>query len=138
MSEHNKQYAYFSLHGDFDPATITSRVGVKPTEIWRKGDLHPRNRLERKLSHWALKSRLSHTDSIESHISDVLSQLRMNEIEFIKISKEFGGCMQVVGYLHDGYPGLNFSPELVIDLAKFQLSIDFDLYNLWSDAREDT
>jgi hypothetical protein len=138
MSEQNRQYAYFSLHGEFDPDAITARVGIKPTEVWRKGDLHPRNRLERKLSHWALRSRLSDNDSIESHISDVLLQLSMNEIEFIKLSTEIGGCMQLVGYFHDGYPGLNFSSELVLGLAKFNLSIDFDFYNLWSDAREAT
>ncbi|HET7831682.1 MAG TPA: DUF4279 domain-containing protein [Gallionella sp.] len=138
MSEPNRQYAYFSLHGAFDPGEITLTVGVQPSECWNKGDLHPTRRFERKASHWKLRSRLSEWEPIEAHIADVLAQLEENPAGFIKVSEMHGGCMQLVGFFHDGYPGLHFEPELVLGLAKYHLEIDFDFYNLWSDAREDT
>ena len=138
MSKSNTQYAYLSLHGEFEPDEITALVQVQPSESWRKGDLHPTRRFERKRSHWALKCRLSESESIESHIFDVLAQLEKSTLEFAKISKVHSGCMQLVGYFHDGYPGLHFEPEIAYGLAKFHLSVDFDFYNLWSDAREDT
>ncbi len=46
--------------------------------------------------------------------------------------------MQLVGYFHEGYPGLFFDAPLVHGLAKYGLSISFDFYELWSDGREDT
>jgi len=138
LSEQNSQYAYFSLHGFFEPEEITSLVGVQPTESWRKGDLHSRQRLERKRSHWALRSRLSESAEIEAHIIDVLTQMQQNADAFSVVSKAHGGCMQIVGYLHEGYPGIHFDSALIQGLAQFHLEMDFDLYNLWSDAREDT
>jgi hypothetical protein len=58
MSEDNEQYAYFTITDSFDPAEITRRIGVEPTKAWRKGDLHPKNQMERKFSRWSLASRL--------------------------------------------------------------------------------
>lgn len=138
MSEPNRQYAYFSLHGQFDPADITAAVSTAPSEAWRKGDVHPTRKFERKFSHWSLRSRLAESEPIEAHIRDVLSQLQGNATAFSKVSKEHSGCMQLVGFFHDGYPGLTFEQDIVYGLAQFHLAVDFDFYNLWSDAREET
>jgi len=136
--ETNRQYAYFSLFGDFDPEDITRLVGVAPGELWRKGDIHPRRRHERKQSHWSLRSRLPETADLEQHIFDVLSQMEESATAFQDVSSKFGGCMQLVGYFHDCYPGLHFEQPLVEGLARFGLSMDFDFYALWSDARDAT
>ena len=138
MREANRQYAYFSLHGSFEPDDITVRTAVEPTDQWRKGDFHPVRRFERKASHWALQSRLPETEPIEQHIADVLEQLDRNPDAFAEVSLQHGGCMQLVGYFHNGYPGLHFDRSICEGLAKYHLSVDFDLYDLWSDAREDT
>jgi hypothetical protein len=136
MSEPSKQYAYFTITASFAPEEITRRTGVSPTESWRKGDLHPKRRMERKFNRWSLRSRLTTDYSLENHIRDVLAQLEQNPSEFQKLTQEFSGCMQLVGYFHEGYPGLHFDTALVQGLAKYGLSIDFDFYQLWSDARE--
>jgi Domain of unknown function (DUF4279) len=138
MSKPAEQYAYFSVTGGFDPDDITRRVGVPPTEAWRKGDLHPRTRLERKFSRWSVRSRLALDRSLEDHIGDVLSQLDERRADFQAVAAECGGCMQLVGYFHEGYPGLHFDAGLVEQLSQYRLSVDFDLYDLWSDQREDT
>lgn len=37
--EVGNSYVYFALSGeDFDPEEISDRIGIKPTESWRKGD----------------------------------------------------------------------------------------------------
>jgi hypothetical protein len=138
MSRPIEQYAYFTVTNSFEPEEITRRVGIAPTESWRKGDRHPTRDMDRKFSRWSLRSRLSDDCSLEEHITDVLAQLDQNTIAFQEIAAEFGGYMQLVGYFHEGYPGLNFDSELVKGLAKYGLGVDFDFYNLWSDGREDT
>lgn len=138
MSQPNEQYAYFTIADSFDPDEITRRLGVEPSDSWRQGDIHPRTRMERKFSRWCLNSRLAHSEPLETHIADVLAQLDQNADAFASISKEYGGCMQLVGYFHEGYPGLDFDAQLVARLARYGLSVDFDFYQLWSDAREDT
>ncbi len=138
MSRPNEQYAYFAVTGSFDPEEITSRAGVDPSDSWRTGDLHPRTRLECKFSRWSLHSRLPRTEPLESHIKDVLDRLDQNPEGFASLSRDHGGCMQLVGYFHEGYPGLHFDADLTVRLGKYGLSVDFDFYYLWSDQREGT
>jgi hypothetical protein len=138
MTEDNEQYAYFTITDSFDPAEVTRRVGVEATDSWRRGDLNPRNRMERRFSRWSLYSRLEKTAELEDHIRDVLAQLDENTEAFQSISMERGGCMQLVGYWKVEYPGLRFDRDIVEGLAKYKLSVDFDFYYLYSDGREDT
>src|SRR5262249_52054371 len=135
----NECYAYFSVVGSFDPTEITQRLGTKPTESWQKGELNPRNGLERKFSRWSLYSRLERAlDDLEQHVVDVLNQLDSNSAAFRQLSVEFGGTMELVGYFHSRYPGLAFEPDVVSRLAQYSLSIDFDFYYVYSDKRDDS
>jgi len=136
MTEPNEQYAYFTITDSFDPAEISQRVGVVASESWRQGDLNPLTRYERKLSCWCLHSRLGHEHDLEVHIRDVLSQLDQKRAVFQQLSKEFRGCMQLVGYFYAGYPGLHFETDIVEGLARYSLSVDFDFYYLYSHARK--
>ncbi len=138
MSQPSEQYAYFTITDSFAPDEITRRVGVAPTDSWQKGELHPTRGLERKFSRWSLRSRLASDSSLEDHIKDVLEQLDQSPSAFQLVSNEFEGCMQLVGYFHQGYPGIHFTAQIVQGLSKYGLSVDFDFYELWSDGREDT
>lgn len=138
MSQDNEQYAYFTITGAFDPAEITRRVGLEPTESWRRGDTQPKTLRERKFSRWSLRSRLPDAADLEDHIRDVLAQMDQRAEAFQSVAKEFRSWMQLVGYFHLQYPGLHFEPALVAGLARYGLGVDFDFYELYSDAREDT
>ena len=138
MVEDNQQYAYFSVADGFDPADITARVGVHPTECWQRGDTCPRRQMERKFSRWSLHSRLSLDQNLEAHITDVLAQLDANPESFAAVSQEFSGVMQLVGYFHQEYPGLYFERVVTEGLARYALAVDFDFYGLYSHCREDT
>jgi hypothetical protein len=138
MVEENQQYAYFAVSDGFDPTDITARVGVPPTECWRRGDICPRRQMERKFSRWSLHSRLGREQELEAHIADVLAQLDANPQAFEAVSREFGGVMQLVGYFHREYPGLLFERAVTEGLARYALAVDFDFYGLYSHRREDT
>ena len=39
MKNKNSCYTYFKIVGDFDPAEITKRLQIEPSESWRKDDV---------------------------------------------------------------------------------------------------
>lgn len=124
----NEQYAYFAVEGSFDPAEITARLGVAPTKSWRCGEIRPPWKAKRTQSRWSLYSRLDRAQSLESHILDVLRQLDGNNEAFVAISREFGGWLQLVAYLEQGYPGLHFERDVTERLGRYSLAVDFDFY----------
>jgi hypothetical protein len=138
MVDDNQQYAYFALKGDFDPVDITAKVGVQPTECWRRGDICDRTRRERSSSRWNLYSRLDRCQELEAHIRDVLAQIDARAESFAAVSRECGGWLQLVAYLHRDYPGLHFDRDITEGLARYALAVDFDFYWLCSGRRENT
>jgi len=108
MVHDDEHYAYFKISGDFDPAEITARVGVQPSESWKRGDICPKRQVERTFSRWRLNSRLGRDQALEEHVRDVLAQLGVNPEGFRTLSSEFAGCMQLVGLFREGYPRLHF------------------------------
>lgn len=138
MSDPNETYAYFTISGpDLDPSEISRQVGILTPDAWKKGELNPHNGRERMCGRWSLKSRLPRSEELEAHIADVLAQLAANPAAIQKISLDYGGCMQLVGYFHSNYSGLHLSQEIIQGLARYSLSVDHDFYYLHSDARED-
>ncbi len=138
MVKDNEQYAYFAVAGDLDPDEVTARTGVPPTERWRRGDVCPRTYRERTSGRWSLHSRLGRDQELEAHIRDVLAQLNASPDAFQAVSREFGGWVQLVAYLHQNYPGLHFGQDITEGLAQYSLSVDFDFYWLYSSRREAT
>jgi len=138
MTEPNEQYAYFTISGDFNPVDISKRLGMMPTEAWGKGDINPRTQLERKFSRWSLYSRLERSRELEGHIADVVEQMGAKRADFVALSLQYGGQMQLVAYFKTSYPGLHLKRRLVESLTEYALSVDFDFYYLYSDCREDS
>jgi hypothetical protein len=129
----NKCYAYFMVSGSFDPAQITERMGVNPTESSLEGELIKGSKMVRKCSRWILRSHLDTTATLEQHVSDVLAQLDAKKREFRQLSAELGGVMELVGYFHADYPGLTFERDVVARLSEYSLSVDCDFYYLASE-----
>jgi hypothetical protein len=138
MTKDNEQYAYFTLTGDFDPKVITERLGVEPSESWRKGDRSERTHYERKFSRWSLNSRLDHAASLEEHVRDVLDQTRDHAAAIREIGEEFNCWVQLVGFFHNHYPGFGLDSNLIAGLASLNVAIDCDFYYLYSHEREDS
>ena len=132
----NEQYAYFSLAGEFDPDTVSSRVGVAPSRAWHKGEINPKTQLGRNASRWSLDSRLDHMRPLEEHVRDVLQQMSVNASTFVEVAQQFGGVLQLVGYFYASYPGFGLDRGTIQDLARFGLAIDCDFYFLYSEEHE--
>ena len=118
------------VSGSFDPAQITERVGVNPSESCREGDPIQGSKMLRKCSRWILRSRLDTTREFEEHVADVLSQLDEKQLAFTQLSAEFEGVMELVGKFHAYYPGLNFESNLITRMSQYHLSLDCDFYYL--------
>ena len=138
MTRDNEQYAYFTLVGDFDPSVISERLGILPTDCWKKGDRNERTHLERKFSRWSLYSRLERAQPLESQLNDVLEQLLPIADAVRTIREEIEGHVALVSYLYRDYPGLTFEPVALAHLGAMKLAIDLDFYYLYSDKREDS
>jgi hypothetical protein len=121
------------VSGSFDPAQITERVGMSPTDSSLEGDLVKGTQMVRKCSRWMLRSRLDTTATLEQHVLDVLAQLDAKKEEFRQLSAELDGVMELVGYFHADYPGLTFKRDVVARLSEYSLSVDCDFYYLASE-----
>ena len=121
-------YAYFHLRGSFNPAEITERLGIVPTNAVKEGE-PGRSGRPVQCSRWELRSRLADTAELESHVADVLEQLDANRDGFIHLSRDFGGTMQLVGYFKEREPRVHFKRETVRRIAQYGLCIDCDFYN---------
>ena len=138
MTKAHEILACFTITDSFDPAEITRRIGIEPTESWRKGDIHPKRRVERGSSRWSLFSRLARTAGLEDHIRDILAQLEHTPEAFQSVSREFGGHIQVAGFFNTEDVRFHFDNRMVEALARYSLSVGFDFYCEPSDGREDT
>jgi hypothetical protein len=138
MTKDNEQYAYFSLAGDFDPSSITARIGIEPSESWMKGTRNERTHYERKFSRWSLDSRIARSEPLELHVRDVLSQTLPHAREIRELGEQYQAVMQLVGYFYNDYPGFGMDKAMISDLAQLNLGIDCDFYYLYSHAREDS
>jgi hypothetical protein len=138
MTKLNEYYAYLCLSGSFDPADITKKIGITPTNWSREGDPIAGSEHHRKCSRWSLYSRLEKSDSdLERHIVDVLNQLDANRDVFRQLSIELDGVMQLVAYFgYDSGPGISFGPQIIRKLAEYSLRLDCDFYYSYSDKKE--
>lgn len=135
----NEAYAYFCIEGfPFDPEELTKRLGIQPTKIWRKGDIHPKTRYEVQLNRWMLYSRLGKEKWLEDHVSDVLLQLDACSEALTPLTLECEAKLQLVGYFHQSYPGFQLDRGTTKKIGAYNLILDCDFYYLYSHKREGT
>ena len=138
MTRDNEQYAYLTVVGEFDPETISVRLGLEPSEAWVKGSRNERTHLERKFSRWSLNSRLDHSASLENHVKDVLEQSLPKAEKIRELGNEYEVGVQLVGHFYNDYPGFGLDCDVISGLARLNVGIDCDFYYLYSDSREDS
>ncbi len=122
-----KVYAYLSIVGfDVEPAAISSRLALTPTESWNQGDDGPFG--ARNFAAWRLFSRCNNEHSIDAHILDVLAQLEGRESVVFRLSAECRVTMQCVAYMSGGCPNLSLDVETMRTLVSIGVTLDVDLY----------
>ena len=106
---------------------IARRIGLPPEAMKQSEPDLPGRKNQRNL--WRLRSRLDLEAPLELQVKDILDQLDANNNEFVELSRELGGTMQLVGYFRDVSPGVHFDLETVRRCADYGLCIDCDFYN---------
>lgn len=83
---------------------------------------------------WMLNSRLDRIgalhDTLELHISDVLTQVEKVRDKLELIGEGYKKYIQCVGYYYGANLGCGLSAELIERAAELGLGIEFDLYSL--------
>lgn len=122
------RFAYFYFDGSLDPREITRRTGLSPAAMMKPSEFDPRaTKTQRNL--WKLRSRLDLEAPLESHVKDILDQLDANKNEFVELSRELGGTMQLVSYSRENEPGLYFDQKTVSRIAEYSLRVHCNFYN---------
>jgi hypothetical protein len=125
-------------HPTIDPEVISTKLGKKPSRLWRAGE--PRttpkgNKLEGtwKDSYWTAplhpkKSLSSRKTQIETFLSTALDELAPHS-KFIKAILAGGGRAEFfVGLFGDKNYGFDLEPELLQRLGKIGLRLSLDIY----------
>jgi hypothetical protein len=125
----NTRFAYFCFDDSLDPIEITRRTGFSPAAVMKqRGPDSPVKKTQQNL--WKLRSRLDLEAPLESHVKDVLDQLDANKNEFVELSRELGGTMQLVSYSRENEPGIYFDQKTVSRIAEYSLRVSCNFYNL--------
>lgn len=138
MDKINEIYAYFRLSGvDFDPDEITAKVGIKPTETCKTGDLviRPKGRpVTRKLSIWKVKSKLDPlgqldpTEVLDLHVESVFEQLEPGWESLVKICPDYDALICGVIYAYTEMPAISLTKENIKKISELNAGIDIDVY----------
>jgi transposase len=113
-----------------DPKEITSRIGIRPTKTWRKGDQIQKSLLKFKHDGWSISTKENDGD-IGLHIKQLMDQLKPHKTKLKKIIKDLNldaelSC--VVFTEEDDRPAIYFKRNVIEFLAELGADIDIDLY----------
>ena len=141
--ESGGSYVYFALTGDnFDTDEVTNRLGIRPTNSWRKGDKgFYKSALE--FAMWELS-----TDKgkeyilIDNLVDEIVSKL-YNKIEIINdLKKQFqlNSVLEIVLYIDtnedNSTPALGHDLKTIEFLYRTQTKTDVDIYRFNSASDE--
>lgn len=110
---------------------ITSKLQLKPTNGWLKGDLIPNRKqpVYRKQSTWELKASEAPDSPVEAHIEFLLNAIEPVKDAFKSLVSKYEGELAIVSHIRDDFnPGMHFNSALVKRVSELGLEIDFDIY----------
>ena len=141
--ETGNTYAYFALTGDdFDPKVLTQRLGVTPTEKWKKGDKWLLNRTLQ-FSNWEFSTNKKggYILMIDDLVKEVVDKL-FDKIDIIKeLKNEFNldSRLEIVMYIdvneERSTPALGHNLKTIEFLYRTQTRTDVDIYTFNSSIK---
>ncbi len=136
-------YVYFAFTGDnFDPQVVTDRIGVTPTETWKKGD---KGKYKPTLAYscWKLSTEEGKEYiMVDSLVEEIIGQL-FDKIEIINELKnrfELDSILEIVMYIdtneEQSTPALGHDLKTIEFLHRTQTKTDVDIYRFNSANNE--
>ena len=133
--ETGNTYVYFALTGDnFDPQIVTERIGIVPTEHWKRGDRGKYNPTL-KYSCWKLSTdKGKEYIMVDRLVDEVIEQL-FDKIEIINALKNqfnLESVLEIVLYIDinedQSTPALGHDLRTIEFLYRTQTRTDVDIY----------
>jgi hypothetical protein len=116
---------------DLDPDSITEKIGIEPSSIWRKGELiDPRAILRYKENGWGMSSPLKNSNDLEDLTRSLLEKLSGCWDKLTEICSNYYTELSCVIYVSDGVPAIHFEADILEKLNQLNAAIDVDLYVL--------
>jgi hypothetical protein len=124
------------LGDDLVPSEVTNLLGCAPTKAFAKGDIRIGSRSGRryieKTGHWSLKSEDRHPEDIPAQIAEILGKLSKDPAVWAGLQSRFTMNFFCGVFMGSSNDGLEFSAELLGELASRGISLGLDIY----DSRE--
>lgn len=100
---HSGSYVYFALKGEcFDPAQVTARLGVAPSQTWQKGDPTRYGNRQRQYSAWELSTAKS-TERLDMDrlVTKIIDQLHDHTEAIVAAKEQFDltSVLEIVLYV---------------------------------------
>lgn len=122
---------------DLEPEKITEEIGIKPSEIWRKGELvDPRAIIRYKENGWRLLSPLENSNRIaDPNDLEILTRSLLEKLQpvwdnVVKTCSQYYTELNCVIYVSDQVPAIHFDADILEKLQQLNAAIDVDLYVL--------
>ncbi len=115
-----------------DPSQITHLIGVVPTRTWTLGESIQKTNLRRKENAWCYSVPMVDEDDnwhLAKTVKHLLQVLLPKANEIRQICSDFDlECEVSCGvYVAGRPPSMNFTPDVVSDLAAFNATLDIDV-----------
>lgn len=133
--ETGNSYVYFALKGDsFDTEEVTNRLGIKPTDSWRKGDKgFYKSAVE--FAMWRLSTnKREEYIQIDNLVGEIVSQL-YDKIQIVNDLKEqfkLVSVLEIVLYIDtnedNSTPALGHDLKTIEFLYRTSTTTDIDIY----------
>jgi hypothetical protein len=123
----DRNYAYISITGTGNTATITESLGLKPTKSWNVGDSRKQGP-PYEFSRWSFESADFEKDQLEKALEAIVLFVEERKLKLLQLPQDFQACIQCVGYHEQSSPGFHLFAELIEKIGSLGLPVDFDLY----------
>ena len=131
METKNECYTYFKIVGDFDPDTVTARLGLLPTKRWKIGDTR-RNSTSYDFALWEYGRCSEYDVLVENQMRKTISDLldKTDILNQIRSEYDVSFCLEIVPTIYVGDTNPCLAPPLdIIDFCHAtRTEIDIDMY----------
>lgn len=141
--ETGNSYVYFSLKGDnFDPKEITKRIGISPSDSWRKGETG-KYKSAVEFAKWSLSTdKGKEYLQIDNLVDEIVSKLydKIETINDLKRQFKLDSVLEIVLYIDTNEdvstPALGYDLKAIEFLYRTQTKTDVDMYRFNSAIEE--
>ncbi|WP_423130045.1 DUF4279 domain-containing protein [Gaoshiqia sp. Z1-71] len=141
--ETGNSYVYFALTGDnFDTDEVTNRLGIKPTDSWRKGDKGQFKPIL-EFASWRLSTDKGHEYlQIDKLVDEIIFKLfdKIEIINDLKTQFQLNSVLEIIMYIDtnedSSTPALGHDLKTIEFLYRTGTTTDVDIYRFNSTINE--